>query len=132
MNKRKNDTKKCAQYVCTHSLTHTQLQVLAKGLKYIPTPTTTISEHIQGSIANDLRRQFYSSKRPQRNYQPHPFKQPSTWQVPKAHPEIEQFISALKTNTDNLPSPHSHPNLTREQKQVLRELSGNSNLNGRC
>ena len=112
-------------------LSNSEYSVLFKGLKFIPTPRTDISRDLEESIdhlANDLRRTYYFHKHPTATYTPHPFKAKSTWQAPPGHPQLEEFISTLKTATDELPHPHTHPNLTREEHRALNNLSKNSDI----
>ena len=122
------------KYICnlsTYSLSNTEYSVLSKGLKFIPTPHTDVSRDLEESInklANDLRRTYYFHKHPTATYVPHPFKPKSSWQAPRGHTQLEEFISTLKTATDELPHLHTHPNLSKEEHIALRSLSNNPDL----
>ena len=119
------------QYLSSYTLSNSEYCVLSKGLKFIPTPRTDISRDLEESInnlANDLRRTYYFHKHPTATYVPHPFKAKSTWQTPPGHTQLEEFISTLKTATDELPYTHTHPNLTREEHKALHNLSKNPDI----
>ena len=123
------------KYVCNlsnYSLSPADYSVLAKGLKFIPTPKDHIQESINNGIddlANNIRRTYFFSKRPTFSTFQHPFKQRSTWQAPSAHPQLESYLEDLRKETVKLPiTKYSNYNLTLLEKRALTSLSKNRDL----
>lgn len=57
-----------------------------------------------------------------------PFRARSTWQPPKANPEIEEYLSVLPDKLSDMALKSYRRNLTRDQQAALRELIGNRDL----
>ena len=111
------------------SPTVAQLELLEKGLSFIPTPKLPTQPEIRADLHAFHRRikimdHFLGS----RGRQPVLFTGPSTWEPHTATstPEITQLINKnLLALTHWRPLPHSTPNISQEQQQIIKTL-GNS------
>ena len=51
-----------------------------------------------------------------------PFKRKSTWQPPKASPDVEHYLSSLTPSLSNITTRKHSPNLDRGERAALKEL----------
>ena len=134
--KKQEKIKKDKEYVCNlsnYNLSPSEYSVLAKGLKFIPTPSDHIRDNASRGLedlTNTIRRTYFFSKRPSFSTLQHPFRQKSSWQAPTAHTQLESFLTNLRDNvTEKLPNiRYTRNNLTPTERKALTELSKNKTL----
>lgn len=60
--------------------------------------------------------------------EPHPFKEKSNWNPPKASTAIEAYLKRVRTEVSQLHTRKATPNLTPSQFKALKELASDQNL----
>ena len=121
-----SDTIESEKYITNLSskqLTETQQKVLAKGLSFVPSRTintVALNESVSRFERSNRLKYFFRNRPPQ---EPHPFKPKSTWQPPKASPELEAYLSRIKTDISKLPPQKIYPNLSKLEHIALKELA---------
>lgn len=131
LNKRADDIIHSEKYITnlsTKDLNDTEKRVLAKGLTFVPSAkyneTSTIQAFSRFRRSNRLRYFFRNSV----SQKPHPFRQKSNWQPPKASPAIESYLERVEEGINNLPTKEFHYNLSKLEAQTLKKLASDPNL----
>jgi len=110
------------------TLTMTQCRILSLGLTYVPsrmTNRTMLSESIS-RFERSNRIKYFFRNQPQREQ--HPFRMKSTWEPPRASPEIETYLKRVNDTLNNLTLNNSRPNLTNSERQTLNQLASDTSL----
>ena len=117
----------------THQLSDDQVNVLSRGLKFIPTPVTN-----KTIIRRQLLRDFEHFARRMRlqyifhgqNKEPHPFHVKSNWMPPVQQSiTLESYLESVKTQLADITINKPKNNLSRKEMAALKELRNNSAIN---
>ena len=117
----------------THQLSDDQVNVLSRGLKFIPTPVTN-----KTIIRRQLLRDFEHFARRMRlqyifhgqNKEPHPFHVKSNWMPPVQQSiALESYLESVKTQLADITINKPKNNLSRKEMAALKELRNNSAIN---
>lgn len=114
----------------TFSLTETQERVLNRGLTFVPTPKTH-KEQVQGDLHRFYRSikliHHFSDAEPTEII---PFRPITGWSpddedVPR---EITEFITETASAIEDMPTTKDKSNITRKERQALKELKENNEI----
>ena len=114
-------------------LTRDQINLLSRGLKFIPTPVTNES-HIRQQLLNDFKA-FARRMRLQymfhgQNKEPHPFHVKSNWEPPiQPSVALETYLEEVKTQLAEIKIFKPRNNLPYRERQAIKELEQNTNIN---
>ena len=117
----------------THQLSDDQVNVLSRGLKFIPTPVTN-----KTIIRRQLLRNFEQFTRRMRlqyifygQYEePHPFHVKSNWMPPVQQSiALESYLESVKTRLADMRINKPKNNLSHNEMAALKELRNNSAIN---
>ena len=117
----------------THQLSDDQVNVLSRGLKFIPTPVTN-KTIIRRQLLPDFE-QFARRMRLQyifhgQNKEPHPFHVKSNWMPPVQQSiALESYLESVKTQLADIRVNKPQNNLSRNEMAALKELRNNSAIN---
>ena len=109
------------------SLSPPQVDVLSLGLTFVPSrnpPLIPMSESLD-NFDRSNRLKFFFSNTPK--IEPHPLKKKSSWNPPRASPDIENYLKRIRNEITSLHSLKTTPNLTPTQNKALRELQSEQN-----
>ena len=116
-----------------HTLTHHQVSILAKGLKFIETPVTN-----ENKIRQQLLRDFEQFARRMRlryifhgnDKEPHPFHVRSNW-IPPVEPSIalESYLENVKLSLAEIELAKPKHNLAYNEHKAVKELQKNTAIN---
>ena len=116
-----------------HQLSDDQVNVLSRGLKFIPTPATN-----KTIIRRQLLRDFEQLARRMRlqyivhgqNKEPHPFHVKSNWMPPVQQSiALESYLESVKTQLADIRINKPKNNLSRNEMAAIKELKNNSAIN---
>ena len=131
--KERETNEKFLHNLSSHQLTDSQVSLLSRGLKFIPTPATN-----ETRIKQQLLRDFEQFARRMRllyifhgqNREPHPFHVKSTWMPQVQHSvAIESYLENVKTQLAEIKITKPKSNLLRNEVKALKELKNNPALN---
>lgn len=109
-------------------LSSTEVEVLSKGLKFIPSSKTN-SDKLSDSLSSFERqnrlRYFFRDHAP---LPPHPFRGKSAWIPPRASPHIEAYLDRVRSQSTALPPQQFSYNLSSKEQQVLKSLASDDTL----
>ena len=114
-------------------ISNDQINVLAKGLKFIPTPVTK-----QTQIKRQILRDFEQFARRMRlmyifhrqNSEPHPFHVKSTWEPPiQRSVALESYLEEVRSELANLKLAKPKNNLPPAEREALKALKHNDKIN---
>ena len=113
-----------------HILSPVERSVLAKGIKFVPTPTPShhsINDAIKQVSEIYNRKKFFEANPCPLPASPHPFRSRSAWSAPQADseprpPTADQFFQFYRHN------PNSLSNLTPQESEALSTLSRNHHI----
>ena len=116
-----------------YNLTRDEINLLSRGLNYIPTPVTNDS-HIRKTLLKDfaaferrMRLQFIfhgSDKKP------HPFHVKSNWEPPvQPSVALETYLEEVKTQLAEIQISKPKNNLPTKEHLAIKELKQNPNIN---
>ena len=114
-------------------LTRDQINLLSRGLKFIPTPVTNVS-HIRQQLLNDFKA-FARRMRLQymfhgQSKEPHPFHVKSNWEPPtQPSVALETYLEEVKTQLAEVKIFKPKNNLPYRERQAIKELEQNTNIN---
>ena len=114
-------------------LTRDQINLLSRGLKFIPTPVVNES-HIRRQLLNDFK-SFARRMRLQfmfhgQNKEPHPFHMKSNWEPPiQPSVALETYLEEVKTQLAEVKILKTRNNLHHRERQAIKELEQNTNIN---
>ena len=112
-------------------LTRDQINLLSRGLKFIP---VTNESHIRQQLLNDFKA-FARQMRLQymfhgQNKEPHPFHVKSNWELPIQHAvALETYLEEVKTQLAEVKIFKLRNNLPYRERQAIKELQQNTNIN---
>ena len=131
--KERETNEKFLNNLSDNQLTDSQVSVLSKGLKFIPTPVT-----IETIIRRQLLRDFEQFARRMRlqyifhgqNNEPHPFLVKSNW-MPPVQPSValESYLENVKAQLAEITVTKPRNNLSRDEIMAIFELKNNSAIN---
>ena len=131
--KEREANEKFLNNLSNYQLTDSQVSVLSKGLKFIPTPVTN-----ESIIRRQLLRDFEQFARRMRlqyifhgqNKEPHPFHVKSNW-MPPVLPSValESFLENVKTQLADITINKPKNNLSRDEVLAIKELKANPAIN---
>lgn len=118
--KKRETNEKFLHNLSSHQLTDSQVSLLSRGLKFIPTPETN-----ETKIRQQLLRDFEQFARRMRllyifhgqNREPHPFHVKSTWM-----PQVQHSV-ALESYLENVKTQLAEIKITQTQKQPVTQRS---------
>ena len=125
--------KKHIKNLSDKELTNDQINLLAKGLKFIPTPVT---KEIQ--VRQQLLRDFDQFARNMRlkyifhgqNKEPHPFHVKSTWKPPiQQSVALESYLEEVRSQLADLKFTKPKNNLSPAERKALKALKGDTEIN---
>ena len=105
-----------------------QLDVLSLGLTFVPSgvpPSIPMSDSLENFVRSN-RLKFFFKDHPK--VEPHPFKKKSSWNPPRASPDIEKYLQRIRKEVDTLQPLKHIPNLTPTQNIALKELQSDTTL----
>ena len=117
----------------SHQLTDSQVSLLSRCLKFIPTPATN-----ETRIKQQLLRDFEQFARRMRllyifhrqNREPHPFHVKSTWMPQVQHSvALESYLENAQTQLAEIKITKPKNNLSRNEVKALKELKNNRAIN---
>ena len=113
-------------------LGQSEINLLSKGLKFVPKPLKTTKEEVQSSIADFSRRiklAYFFHNKP-RNTDPKPFVEKSDWSPDNTqiHEDILKELETLEKESDSIELRNGPPNLTKPEKQAIKSLQNNKNI----
>ena len=126
--------KRYIQNLSDSELTRGQINLLARGLKFIPTPAVTSVSHIRLQLLNDfkafarrmhLQYMFYGM-----NKEPHPFHVNSNWEPPiQPLVALETYLEEVKAQLAEVKILKPRNNSPHREGQAIKELEQNTNIN---
>ena len=131
--KERETNEKFLHNLSSHQLTDSQVSLLSRGLKFIPTPATN-----ETRIKQQLLRDFGQFARRMRllyifhgqNREPHPFHDKSTWMPQVQHyVALESYLENVKTQLAEIKITKPKNNLSRNEVKALKELKNNPAIN---
>ena len=131
--KERETNEKFLHNLSNHQLTDSQVSLLSRGLKFIPTPATN-----ETRIKQQLLRDFEQFSRRMRllyifhgqNREPHPFHVKSTWMPQVQHSvALESYLENVKTQLAEIKITKPKNNLSRNEVKALKELKNNPAIN---
>ena len=116
-----------------YNLTRDEINLLSRGLNYIPTPVTNDS-HIRKTLLKDfaaferrMRLQFIFHGRDKK---PHPFHVKSNWEPPvQPSVALETYLEEVKTQLAEIQISKPKNNLLTKEHLAIKELKQNPNIN---
>ena len=116
-----------------HDLTRHEINLLSRGLNYIPTPVTNES-HIRKAILKDFtafaKRMCLQFIFHGRDKKPHPFHVKSNWEPPvQSSVTLEMYLEEVKTQLVEIQISKPKSNLPTKEHLALKELKQNPNVN---
>ena len=131
--KEREVNEKFLKNLSSHQLSDDQVNVLSRGLKFIPTPTTN-KTIIRRQLLRDFE-QFARTMHLQyifhgKNKEPHPFHVKSNWMPPVQQSiALESYLESVKTQLADIRINKPKNNLSRNEMVALKELKNNSAIN---
>ena len=131
--KERETNEKFLHNLSSHQLTDSQVSLLSRGLKFIPTPAIN-----ETRIKQQLLRDFEQFARRMRllyifhgqNREPHPFHVKSTWMPQVQHSvALESYLENVKTQLAEIKVTKPKNNLSRNEVKALKELENNPAIN---
>ena len=137
--KKRRERKKTMQHdiaikdLSEYDLTRDEINLLSRGLNYIPTPVTNES-HIRKELLKDfaafarrMRLQFIFHDREKK---PHPFHVKSNWEPPvQPSVALETYLEEVKTQLAEIQISKPKNNLPSKEYLAIKELKQNTNIN---
>ena len=125
--------KKHIRNLSDYNLTRDPINLLSRGLKYIPTPVTNES-HIRKELFKDfatfarrMRLQFIFHSQ---NKEPHPFHVKSNWEPPiQPSVALETYLEEVKIQLAGIQISKPKNNLPTHERLAIKELKENPNIN---
>ena len=114
-------------------LTETEINVLERGLSFVPTPNLLHEEDLRRDF-DDFRRKmrcrWYFRNEPSDNFNEVPaFKLKSLWKPPAGHPCVNLILSRLEENFFSfLPGIPETYNLCNKELQTMLNLAGGCSI----
>ena len=131
--KERETKEKFLHNLSSHQLTDSQVSLLSRGLKSIPTPATN-----ETKIKQELLRDFDQFARRMillyiyhgQNIEPYPFHVKSTWISQVQHSvALESYLENVKTQLAEIKIIKPKNNLSRNEVKALKEVKNNPAIN---
>lgn len=125
--------KKHIKNLSDYDLTRDQINLLSRGLKYIPTPVTN-----KGHIRKELLKDFANFARRMRlqfifhgkDKEPHHFHVKSNWEPPiQPSVALETYLEEVKIQLAEIQISKPKNNLPTNERLAIKELKQNTNIN---
>ena len=117
----------------SQNITDHEINLLSKGLKFIPTPLTK-EQHIRRQLLQDFE-QFARRMRLKyifhgQNNKPHPYHVKSNW-IPQVQPSValESYLEEVKLQLAEIKLSQPKNNLSSKEREALQSLKRNKDLN---
>ena len=116
----------------TKKLSNEEVNLLAKGLKFVPTPITNQNK-LRHELMQDFKR-FARTMRLQYLYanskeKPHPYHVKSKWQPPVTQSvALESFLDETKLQISKAAISKPKDNLTKGERKALKTLNSNKDI----
>ena len=117
----------------SQNITDHEINLLSKGLKFIPTPLTK-EQHIRRQLLQDFE-QFARRMRLKyifhgQNNKPHPYHVKSNW-IPQVQPSValESYLEEVKLQLAEIKLSQPRNNLSSKEREALQSLKRNKDLN---
>ena len=130
--KKQDTNKRYIKNLSNFELTQSQINLLLRGLKFIPT-TVTNESHIRTRLLHDfkafarrmcLQYIFYGQ-----DEEPHSFHVKSNWEPPvQPSVTLESYLEEVKTELAEVKISKPRNNLPINERQALKELKQNNNI----
>ena len=112
----------------TKTLTPAQNRILTLGLKFVPSQISSKPATLEAVTTFERSNTLKFRFRNHPSTVQHPFKPKSTWQPPRASPEIEAYLQRVKTSINKISPSTVLPNLSKSEFKVLKELASDNTL----
>ena len=131
--KERETKEKFLHNLSSHQLTDSQVSLLSRGLKSIPTPATN-----ETKVKQELLRDFDQFARRMillyiyhgQNIEPYPFHVKSTWISQVQHSvALESYLKNVKTQLAEIKIIKPKNNLSRNEAKALKEVKNNLAIN---
>ena len=133
LRKKTNSNKKHIKNLLNYTLTTAQINLLSRGLKFIPTPSIAenrIKQQLLQDFENFARRVRLQFIFQGQDNERHPFYVRSNW-IPSVQPSValETFLEEVKVELAGIKLSKPKHNLPYNERMAIRELKGNSEIN---
>ena len=133
MQNRRQTNEKFFHNLSSHQLTASEVSLLSRGLKIIPTPATNetrIKQQLLRDFEQFARRMILLYIYHGQNMEPHPFHVKSTWISQVQHSvALESYLENVKTQLAEIKIIKPRNNLTRNAVKALKKLKNNPAVN---
>ena len=128
---RKNNEKFIKNF-SNQQLSDSQISVLSKGLRFVPTPVTDVN-YIRRQLVLDFehfaRRMRLKYIFHKENKEPHPFHVKSDWNPPvQKSVALESYLESVKIQLAEIKPIKPKNNLSHNEYKALTELKKNTNI----
>ena len=127
--KERETNEKFLHNLSSHQLTDSQVSLLSRGLKFIPTPATNetkIKQQLLRDYEQFARRMILLYIYHVQNIEPHPFHVKSTWISQVQHSvALESYLENVTTQLTEIKIIRPKNNLSRNEVKTLKELKNN-------
>ena len=131
--KERETNEKFLHNLSSHQLTDSQVSLLSRGLKFIPTPATNetkIKQQLLRDYEQFARRMILLYIYHVQNIEPHPFHVKSTWISQVQHSvALESYLENVTTQLAEIKIIRPKNNLSRNEVKTLKELKNNPATN---
>ena len=128
-----NNKRKYIKNLSDYEMSTDQINLLSKGLKFIPTPTmgeTRIKRQLLQDFKEFERRMRLKYIFHGQDKEPHPFYVKSHWEPPvQPSVALENYLEGVKTELAEIKLSKPKQNLPQKERQAIRELKTNSEIN---
>ena len=128
-----NNKRKYIKNLSHYEMSTEQINLLSKGLKFIPTPTmgeTRIKRQLLQDFKEFERRMRLKYIFHGQDKEPHPFYVKSHWEPPvQPSVALENYLEGVKTELAEIKLSKPKQNLPQKERQAIRELKTNSEIN---
>ena len=131
--KERETNEKFLNNLSSHQLTDSQVSLLSRGLKFIPTPATNetkIKQQLLRDFDQFARRMILLYIYHGQNIEQHPFHVKSTWISQVQHSvALESYLENVKTQLAEFKIIKPKNNMSRSEVKALKELRNNPAIN---
>ena len=131
--KERETNEKFLHNLSSHQLNDSQVSLLSRGLKFIPTPATNetkIKQQLLRDYEQFARRMTLLSIYHGQNIEPHPFHDKSTWISQVQHSvALESYLENVTTQLAEIKIIRPKNNLSHNEVKAVKELKNNPATN---
>ena len=132
-NKKSANNQKYIKNLSDYEMSTDEINLLSKGLKFIPTPTmgeTRIKRQLLQDFKQFERRMRLKYIFHGQEKEPHPFYVKSHWEPPvQSSVALENYLEGVKTELAEIKLSKQKQNLPHKERQAIRELKANPEIN---